>query len=171
MASVYFEYLPPSHNTHTKGILLLCACVLGGSLGALAFVLLCTFLFPLNYLFAFLVLLLAFTVYWMAVPYTDVEVEYCVAQDELRIDKILAKRTRKDYLRIDTVNIQRIVPLAQASLPKEGVKDCTGGNETDLFAVFYRENEQASEDSVLLLHLPSHIEKQLYLACPRAQRR
>ncbi len=171
MASVYFEYLPPSHNSPAKNILLLFACALGGTLGALALVLFCTFLFPLNYLFAGLVLLLAFILYWFLFPYTDIEMEYCMAQDEFRVDKILAKRTRKAYLRIDAVNIQKVLPLSSAVLPKEGVKDCTGGNQNDVFAVFYRENDQAQEDSVLLLHLPKDIEKQLFLACPQAFRR
>ncbi len=171
MASIYFEHLPPCVRKRWKGILLLCACLIGGLLGAAALLFFCTFLAPLHYLFAVLIMFLAAILYWLFFPYTDIEVEYCMAQDEFRVDKIYAQRFRRNVLSVSSVNISRILPLAQVTLPSEGVSDYSGGLSDDIYAVYYRENDRESEDHIMLLHLPSERAQQFYLACPRAQRR
>ncbi len=170
MSSVYFEYLPPQTVSRTKSILLLCALLLAACASVLALVLFATAIFPLNLLFAFLCVVLFATLYWMLFPYTSVEVEYCVAGNELRIDRIYANRFRKAYLTVETSCVSRIVPKESAKAGTLDVTDCTGGNSQDVFAVFYREKD-ATEERVLLLHLPKEIENQLYLACHRASRR
>jgi hypothetical protein len=173
MASIYFEHLPPCVHKKWKGILLLCACLIGGLLGSGALILFCTFLAPLHYLFAVLVMFLAAILYWLFLPYTDVEVEYCMAQDEFRIDKIYAQRFRRNVLTIETVDIFRILPLGQEPLPSEGVTDYSGGFGEDVYAVYYHEKELdcAQSRRVMLLHLSKERAQQFYLACPRATRR
>ncbi len=170
MASVYFEYLPPQKGSRKKGVLLLCALLLAACASVIALVLFATAIFPLNLLFCFLCVVLFATLYWILFPYTSTEVEYCVAGGELQIDRVYAKRFRKTYLTVETSCVNRIVPKESANVETPDVTDCTGGNSQDIFAVFFREKD-AKEDRVLLLHLPSDIEKQLYLACHRASRR
>ncbi len=169
--SDYFEYLAsPGEYTNYQKWLCFALCLLLGLVLSFFLIFYCAFLLYFSYLLAGLAMLLSLLLFRSLSARTEVEFEYCVAEESLQIDRIFARRFRKPF---DSLELKRITEI-QAYDPAHGERVsgivwAAPKAREDLFSVFYREEGQG-EPCLLVLALDASALARLRSACPRARR-